>query len=88
MANVPNARHYRTTGTSSARAGAASSGCHDDGGFRDAGPQSAQLDLPKWAPLGTLIVVLGFVVLAVKFPVATLTVCGIAFAVKLLFGKK
>lgn len=90
MANVPNAHRYRTTGSSNASVGAAGSGWRDDddGGYRDAGPQAAQVGAPKWASIGALIALLGFVVLAVKFPVATLTVCAIAFAAKLFFGKK
>lgn len=90
MANVPNARRYRTTGSSNASVSAAGDGWrHDEGGgYREAGPQAVQDGAPKWASICVLIAVLGFVALAVKFPVATLTVCAVAFVAKLSFGKK
>lgn len=89
MANVPNAHRYRTISSSNASVRAASGGRrnHDGGGYPEAGPQAAQFGSSKGASIGVIIVVLGFVVLAVKFPFAILTVCGITAAM-LLFEKK
>lgn len=94
MANIPNARRYRSTGTnrSGARAAGNTTGWqqYDGGANHHAGPRAPQ-DNPggNSGSSGWLIAaVLVFAALLFAFPTPVLVFCLIAFAVMLFFGTK
>lgn len=91
MANVPNARRYRTSGRSSAKAAPSRDTLKRDlyGEYRYVDARPAQPGLPEhWASIVGLVVLVGFVVLLFRFPGTTLAVCGCLFIAKLLSRKK